>query len=97
MNESLTVLPGVVPPEQLKELLSNVDAAVVMKVGRHLDDVRDAAAAVGLADRAIYVERASCSTEQIIPLTDTGDVVAPYFSLVLIPGSGLHARVPTIE
>jgi len=97
MNETLTVLPGVVPPEQLKELLSNVDAAVVMKVGRHLDDVRDAAAAVGLADRAIYVERASCPAEQIIALSDTGDVVAPYFSLVLIPGSGLHARNQQIE
>jgi len=92
MNESLTVLPGVVPPEQLKELLSDVDAAVVMKVGRHLADVRDAAAAVDLVDRAIYVERASCPSEQVMPLADTGDVTAPYFSLVLIPGRGLNAR-----
>jgi len=92
MNESLTVLPGVVPPEQLKELLSDVDAAVVMKVGRHLADVRDAAAAVDLVDRAIYVERASCPSEHVMPLADTGDVTAPYFSLVLIPGRGLNAR-----
>ena len=97
MNESLTVLPGVVPPEQLKELLSNVDAAVVMKVGRHLADVRDAAAAVDLVDRAIYVERASCPTERVVALADTGDVEAPYFSLVLIPGSGLDARTEHAE
>ena len=92
MNESLTVIPGVLPPEQLKAALANVDAAVVMKVGRHLADIRAAAEAVGLAEQAIYVERASCASERVVPLTDTGDVVAPYFSLVLIPGTGLNVR-----
>lgn len=92
MNETLTVLPGVMQPAQLKEALANVDAAVVMKVGRHLADVRDAAAAVGLAEQAVYVERASCSTERVVPLADTADIDAPYFSLVLIPGTGLDTR-----
>lgn len=94
MNESLTVLPGVLPPEQLKAALANVDAAVVMKVGRHLADVRAAAEAVGLAEQAIYVERASCASERVVPLAATSDVDAPYFSLVLIPGTGLNARLP---
>lgn len=92
MNESLTVLPGVLPPEQLKAALAQVDAAVVMKVGRHLADVRAAAEAVGLADQAIYVERASCTSERVVPLAETTEVDAPYFSLVLIPGTGLAAR-----
>lgn len=92
MNETLTVLPGVMQPEQLKEALANVDAAVVMKVGRHLADIRNAAAAAGLAEQAVYVERASCATERVVPLTDTADIEAPYFSLVLIPGTGLDAR-----
>ncbi|MEQ1698614.1 MAG: precorrin-2 C(20)-methyltransferase [Ilumatobacteraceae bacterium] len=92
MNETLTVLSGVMQPAQLKEALANVDAAVVMKVGRHLADVRDAAAAVGIAEQAVYVERASCATERVVPLADTSDVDAPYFSLVLIPGTGLAAR-----
>ena len=92
MNETLTVLPGVLPPEQLKDVLSNVDAAVVMKVGRHLGEVRDAARAVGLAERSLYVERASCVDERILPVTETEGVDAPYFSLVLIPGVGLDAR-----
>ena len=72
--------------------LANVDAAVVMKVGRHLADIRDAADAVGLAAQAVYVERASCATERVLPLTDTAEIEAPYFSLVLIPGTGLDAR-----
>jgi precorrin-2/cobalt-factor-2 C20-methyltransferase len=92
MNETLTVLPGVIDPSQLKDALVGVDAAVVMKVGRHLPDVREAAAMVGLADQAVYVERASCPSQRVVPLLDTADVEAPYFSLVLIPGPGLHAR-----
>jgi precorrin-2/cobalt-factor-2 C20-methyltransferase len=92
MNEALTILPGVLPPEQLKAALAAVDAAVVMKVGRRLGDVRDAARSTGLEARAIYVERASCTGEVVLPLADTDDVAAPYFSLVLVPGMGLGQR-----
>jgi precorrin-2/cobalt-factor-2 C20-methyltransferase len=80
------------PAEQLKEVLAHVDAAVVMKVGRHLDDVREAADAVGLGEIGVYVERASCATERVLPLADTADVAAPYFSLVLLPGAGLGSK-----
>ena len=92
MNETLTVLSGVLPPDQLKEALAGVDAAVVMKVGRHLADVREAAQACGLAERAVYVERASCDEQRVIPLLETDDVEAPYFSLVLIPGTHITER-----
>ncbi len=82
MNETLTVLPGVLPPEQLKEALAGVDAAVVMKVGRHLDDVRAGRPPMpGLDADAIYVERASCAEQRVLPLGDTDGVCAPYFSL----------------
>ena len=97
MNETLTILPGVMPPQQLKDALANVDAAVVMKVGRHLGDVLDAAHSVGLAEQGIYVERASCPTERVLPLVDTTDISAPYFSLVLLPGTGLASRRQTLE
>ena len=92
MNETLTVIPGVLPPDELKEALARVDAAVVMKVGRRLPAVRDAVEACGHGDRAIYVERASCESERVLPLTETLDVDAPYFSLVLIPGTGIAER-----
>jgi precorrin-2/cobalt-factor-2 C20-methyltransferase len=54
--------------------------------------VRAAADAVGRAAEGVYVERASCATERVLPLNDTESVDAPYFSLVLIPGIGLDAR-----
>jgi len=92
MNETLTILPGVLPPDELKQAMAGVDAAVVMKVGRRLPAIRDAAEACGIAEGAVYVERASCEQERVLPLADTEDVDAPYFSLVLIPGTGITER-----
>ncbi len=92
MGETLTVLPGVLPQEELAETLAGVDAAVVMKVGRHLGAVRQALTAAGRAGEAIYVERASCTEERILPVDQTDGVEAPYFSLVLVPGRALGRR-----
>jgi precorrin-2/cobalt-factor-2 C20-methyltransferase len=92
MRETLTVLPGVLPPGDLAEMLARVDAAVVMKVGRHLDEIREALTAAGRAGEAIYVERASCGDERVLPLAETDGVDAPYFSLVLVPGRELGRR-----
>jgi precorrin-2 C(20)-methyltransferase len=91
-NEVLTILPGVLAPDALKDALAAIEAGVVLKVGRHLDDIRDAARSTGNEERAIYVERASCDGEIVLPLTDTADVDAPYFSLVLLPGRGIQRR-----
>ncbi len=91
-TETLTVIPGVLEPDALTAALAGADAAVVMKVGRRLDDVRAAAARAGRTADAIYVERASCHDERVLPLDHTGEVVAPYFSLVLVPGEGLAKR-----
>jgi hypothetical protein len=38
------------------------------------------------------VERASCAEQRVLPLLETGDVDAPYFSLVLIPGTHIAER-----
>jgi precorrin-2/cobalt-factor-2 C20-methyltransferase len=91
-NETLTVLSGVQTAEQLKDALAGVDAAVVMKVGRHLDDVRAAVQSAGLADYAVYVERATWADERVVPIADTDGITAPYFSIVLIPGAGVARR-----
>jgi precorrin-2 C(20)-methyltransferase len=92
MRETLTVLPGVLPAETLAETLAAADAAVVMKVGRHLDAVRRALTAAGRAGDAIYVERASCTEERVLPVEETDGLDAPYFSLVLVPGRALRRR-----
>ena len=55
------------------ERLRNTDAAVIMKVGRHLGKVRRAVEAAGLLSRAVYVERGTMPGERIAPLAECGD------------------------
>lgn len=87
-DDTLVVLPGTLAEDRLVTALSGADAAVVMKLGRHLPKVRRAITAAGLADRAVYVERGTMSGERVVPLRDKSDDEAPYFSIVLVPGEG---------
>ncbi len=85
-DDMLCVLPGTLPKAALVDRLRLADAAVIMKVGRNLAKIREALAAAGLTDRALYVERGTMAGERIIPLADKSDDQAPYFALVLVPG-----------
>lgn len=88
-DDVLTVVPGTLPEDDLVRHLSKTDAAVVMKLGRHLPKVRAALKTAGLLDRAIYVERATMAEERILPLSELPeDEDAPYFSLIVVPGQG---------
>lgn len=83
-DDVLVVLPGTLGEAALAERLAQADAAVVMKLGRPFAGVRDAAERAGVADRAVYVERASMPAQQLAPLREVdGDV--PYMSLLLVP------------
>jgi len=83
-DDVLTILPGTLPTDVLAARLSTSDAAVVMKLGRNFASVRAAADAAGVAERGIYVERASSDRERIAPLAGVDEKV-PYMSLVLVP------------
>jgi precorrin-2 C20-methyltransferase / precorrin-3B C17-methyltransferase len=83
-DDVLTVLAGTLPADVLAERLRGADAAVVMKLGRRFDAVRDAAGLAGVAERSVYVERASAEDQRVAALEEVdGDV--PYMSLVLVP------------
>lgn len=86
-DEVLAVLPGTLPAEALESALRESDAAVVLKLGGNFAAVREAAERAGVAERAVYVERASCAEERVAALGDT-DGRTPYMSLLLVPGSG---------
>ena len=90
-DDVLTIVPGTLAADALRHHLGRADAAVVMKLGRNLPKVRAALAALGLLDRAIYVERGTMAAEVVIPLRDRSDDAAPYFSIVLVPGQGRRA------
>jgi precorrin-2/cobalt-factor-2 C20-methyltransferase len=85
-DDVFTVLPATLPEAELTRRLADADAAVVMKVGRHLPKLRRALAQSGRLLRAIYVERGTMAEEKMIPLTAKLDDDAPYFAVVLVPG-----------
>jgi precorrin-2/cobalt-factor-2 C20-methyltransferase len=85
-DDVFTVLPATLPEAELARRLSDADAAVVMKVGRHLPKLRRALASSGRLPRAIYVERGTMAGAKMVPLAAKPDDDAPYFAVVLVPG-----------
>ncbi|MGH2798487.1 MAG: precorrin-2 C(20)-methyltransferase [Thermoleophilaceae bacterium] len=83
-DDVLTVLPGTLPAETLAARLQTADAAAVIKLGRTFGNVREALERAGLADRAVYVERATLPTQRVQPLAEV-DGKVPYMSLVFVP------------
>lgn len=89
-NEVLTVIPGPIPDEELRERLRASGAAAIMKVGRHLPRLRALIGELGLTARATYVARATLDAEVVAPLAEAPET-APYFSMILIAGSDPYA------
>jgi precorrin-2/cobalt-factor-2 C20-methyltransferase len=87
-NDILSVLPGPLPSEDLLRQLQNCDAAIIMKVGRHLSKVIDVLATLGLTDRATYIEHASMENQVVMPLDEVKMTTAPYFSMILVHKRG---------
>jgi precorrin-2/cobalt-factor-2 C20-methyltransferase len=85
-DDVLMVVPGTLPEPELIRRLGDADAAVVMKLGRHLPKVRRALVKNGRLDGAVYVERATMAGAVVVPLADKPDGDAPYFAVVLVPG-----------
>jgi len=85
-DDVFSVLPATLPEAELARRLAEADAAVVMKVGRHLAKLRRALATSGRLARAVYVERGTMAAEKMIPLAAKLGDEAPYFAVVLVPG-----------
>ena len=83
-NDVLTVVPGPLDAETMKQRLVDADAAAIIKVGRHLEKIRSVIDELGLGANARYIERATMSEQRIVPLAEVGDDDAPYFSMILV-------------
>jgi precorrin-2 C20-methyltransferase / precorrin-3B C17-methyltransferase len=90
-DQTLAVLPGTLPDDELRARLAGTDAVAVLKLGRMFGKVRSALEQAGLLDRALYVERAGTGGEQVRPLAGVDPAAVPYMSLALVPGRG-HLR-----
>jgi precorrin-2/cobalt-factor-2 C20-methyltransferase len=82
-NETLTILPGPLEEDVLRKRIAAAESIALMKVGRHLPKIRRVLTELGLADRSVYVERATLAQEVILPLRDA-PADAPYFSMILL-------------
>lgn len=87
-NDVLTVVPAPLEEAVLAARLRDVEAAAVIKVGRHLQKVRKVLGELDLLDRARYVERATMGEQRILPLDGLEEASAPYFSMILIHKRG---------
>jgi precorrin-2/cobalt-factor-2 C20-methyltransferase len=91
-DDVLCVIPGTLPREELEKRLTMADAVVVMKLGKNFQKVREIIENKGLLDRSFYVERGTMAGEIVMPLADKIDGVAPYFSMIIVPGEGRRPR-----
>lgn len=87
-DDVLSVVPATLPEPELVRRLTGVDAAVIMKLGRHLPKLRRVLHATGLLERTIYVAYATREGEELVRLVEKADDVAPYFALLLVGGQG---------
>ena len=82
-NERMTVLPGPLPDDELRQRIAGAESLAILKVGRHLARIRAVLDGLGLTEHAIYVERATLPEERICPLGEAPET-APYFSMILL-------------
>jgi precorrin-2/cobalt-factor-2 C20-methyltransferase len=87
-NDVLTVVPAPLPEDELRRRLQHVEAAAIIKVGRHLGKVRKVLSELKLTDRTRYVERATLAQQRVLPLAEVKAEEAPYFSMLLVHRRG---------
>jgi precorrin-2/cobalt-factor-2 C20-methyltransferase len=83
-DETLSVLPASLSEAELARRLAEIDAAAIIKLGRHFPKLRRVLADLGLLDGAIYVERASLPNQQVALLAAVDAASVPYFATALV-------------
>ena len=86
-DDTLIVLPATLVEATLERRLDGIDAAAIIKVGRHLEKVRRVLDRLGLGKSARYIEHATMAEQRIAPLAEAGHR-APYFSMILVHSRG---------
>jgi precorrin-2/cobalt-factor-2 C20-methyltransferase len=87
-DDVLSVLMGTLDAQTLTARMRDADAIVVMKIGRHLEKVRQALRDAGKYDRAWIVQFASMEGQTVQKLSDLESKATPYFSIVIVHGQG---------
>ncbi|PVH28003.1 precorrin-2 C(20)-methyltransferase [Pararhodobacter oceanensis] len=86
-DDVLSVLMATLPEDDLTRHMLAADALVVMKIGRNIDKLRRALRRAGKYEAAWLVEHASTKEQTVQRLAETQGP-APYFSIVIVHGTG---------
>jgi precorrin-2/cobalt-factor-2 C20-methyltransferase len=88
-DDALVIIPAPRPEEEIERLIASAEAAAIMKLGRHLPKVWRVLNRLGLAEQAVYIERAGQPGQRIRPLAEAAsDPAAPYFAMILVHRRG---------
>ncbi|MDW3221731.1 MAG: precorrin-2 C(20)-methyltransferase [Paracoccaceae bacterium] len=87
-DDILTVMMGTLPEDTLVDQMTQSDAIVVMKIGRHIEKVKSALKQAGKFDTAWLIEFASMPNQTVQKLAEAGDKITPYFSIIVVHGQG---------
>ncbi|MGF1675125.1 MAG: precorrin-2 C(20)-methyltransferase [Rivularia sp. (in: cyanobacteria)] len=83
-NDVFMVLSGILSEEVLREKLQIADAAVIIKLGRNFNKVKQVLQELELVERAKYIEYATMENQRILSIDEVEVETVPYFSLIVI-------------
>ena len=84
-NDVFMVVSGILSEEVLKEKLKVADAAVIIKLGKNFNQVKQVLQELGLIERAKYIENATLENQKILSINEVEAETVPYFSLIVVP------------
>ena len=90
-EDVLTILPGTLPVPELARRLADTEAAVVMKLGRTFENVREALRQAGRSTRPATSSGPAPEAERVLPVAEVDAATVPYMSMVVVPGRDLRA------
>lgn len=83
-SECFGLVPATLDDDALAARLSVLDAAAILKAGRHAPRLKRLLGDLGLAADAVVVTEASTAKESVQPFETVADAALPYFATVLV-------------
>jgi precorrin-2/cobalt-factor-2 C20-methyltransferase len=87
-DDVLTVIMGTMTEIEIVKRIKKNDAIVIMKIGKNYGKICKVLKFLNLFNDAFLVENASMSNERVRKLTDVHELRLPYFSIILLHGTG---------
>jgi precorrin-2/cobalt-factor-2 C20-methyltransferase len=87
-DDILTVIMGTMSENEIVKRIKKNDAIVIMKIGKNYEKICKVLKKLNLFDDAFLIENASMSNERVRKLINVQELILPYFSIILIHGTG---------